>query len=489
MINIYSVFFLFRMMYVGMELLFGFFRYCASFRIRFTNVLLTYLIIYLFFSYSLTRSCFSAYLCRFLKMDNNGISGLRPKGPAPALEVRVIRKWVPKYRENELHFVFVDEEGMGIQAFVKGKNCKTLDSKLCLQTCYQIKGYGCTDPDNFTNTLTHPATMNLGNATVITSIPDNENIPKQYFELATRRRMEVQAKTEGIVDKKTHENRPYVVLSLKDCSNQDVTVALWEEIATVKSRFNRAEIEAGAAPVILAMTGLKAKTYYGTLQLSSTSSTHVYLNPQTVETETLKEMYKNSDMQNWEITTPTDLEVPISHLLQSNASIIGKSFIIRGKITEIMSYNDWYYTACPKCRQTVLQTGSNLVCVDDGNLDKAVCMYRIPVKISDKTGTITGTIFDRAANQLLQQTCEEALTKQNLTQQLQSMENKEAKFQIQVQPDLKNRSIRCTINNANYLHTETTYHTSTSTPPITTPQPVTPPPKGQNINYLSLNMS
>uniref|UniRef100_A0A251TN62 Putative nucleic acid-binding, OB-fold protein n=3 Tax=Helianthus annuus TaxID=4232 RepID=A0A251TN62_HELAN len=179
---------------------------------------------------------------------------------------------------------------MGIQAFVKGKNCKTLDSKLCLQTCYQIKGYGCTDPDNFTNTLTHPATMNLGNATVITSIPDNENIPKQYFELATRRRMEVQAKTEGIVDKKTHENRPYVVLSLKDCSNQDVTVALWEEIATVKSRFNRAEIEAGAAPVILAMTGLKAKTYYGTLQLSSTSSTHVYLNPQTVETETLKEM-------------------------------------------------------------------------------------------------------------------------------------------------------------------------------------------------------
>ncbi|MFS7943764.1 putative nucleic acid-binding protein [Helianthus anomalus] len=161
-------------------------------------------------------------------MDSNGISGLRPKGPAPALEVRVIRKWVPKYRENELHFVFVDEEGMGIQAFVKGKNCKTLDSKLCLQTCYQIKGYGCTDPDNFTNTLTHPATMNLGNATVITSIPDNENIAKQYFELATRRRMEVQAKTEGIVDyigllqrriedKKTHDNRPYVVLSLKDC--------------------------------------------------------------------------------------------------------------------------------------------------------------------------------------------------------------------------------------------------------------------------------
>ncbi|MFS7946097.1 putative nucleic acid-binding protein [Helianthus anomalus] len=133
-------------------------------------------------------------------MDSNRISGLRPNGPAPALEVRVIRKWVPKYRENELRFVFVDEEGMGIQAFVKGKYCKTLDLKLCLQTCYEIKCYGCTEPDNFTNTLTHPAIMNLGNATVITSVPNNENIPKQFFDLATRRRAEFQAKTEGIVD-------------------------------------------------------------------------------------------------------------------------------------------------------------------------------------------------------------------------------------------------------------------------------------------------
>ncbi|XP_021998729.1 uncharacterized protein LOC110895713 isoform X2 [Helianthus annuus] len=271
-------------------------------------------------------------------MDSNRISGLRPNGPTPALEERVIRKWVPKYRENELQFVFIDEEGMGIQAFVKGKYCKTLDSKLCLQICYEIKGYGCKEPDNFTNTLTHPAIMNLGNATVITSVLNNENIPKQFFDLATRRRAEFQAKTEGIVDyigllvrriedKKTNNNKPYVVLAFKDCSNQDITVTLWEEIATDKTRFNRAEIEAASAPIILAMTGLKTKIYYGrgstgTLQLSSTSATHVYLNPQTIETELLKEMYEKMDMQNCAITTTPDLEVPISHLLQSNAGII-----------------------------------------------------------------------------------------------------------------------------------------------------------------------
>ncbi|MFS7961567.1 hypothetical protein Hanom_Chr08g00716621 [Helianthus anomalus] len=134
-------------------------------------------------------------------MDSNGISGLRPNGPAPTLEVCVIRKWVPKYRENELHFVFVDEEVYMLSGFLFCERKKLQKSclKLCLQTCYQIKGYGCTEPGNFTNTLTHPAIMNLGNATVITSIPDNENIPKQYFDLATRGRAEFQAKLEGVV--------------------------------------------------------------------------------------------------------------------------------------------------------------------------------------------------------------------------------------------------------------------------------------------------
>ncbi|KAM0008266.1 putative nucleic acid-binding, replication factor A [Helianthus debilis subsp. tardiflorus] len=204
-------------------------------------------------------------------------------------------------------------------------------------------------------------------------------------------------------------------------------------------------------------------------------------------------MYEKSDMQNCAITTTTNLEVPISHLLQSNAGIIGKRFTIKGKITEVMSDKNWHYNACPKCRQTLIQTGSKWFCVDDGTYDKAVpntkCRYQILVKISDNTGTINGTVFDQAANQLLQQTCEETLTKENQTQLLQSMKNREAHFQVQAEQDLKNRSIRCTVNSANYLQPQTNY-TSTSTPSIPTPKPVTPPPKIQNTSSAkrSLNM-
>ncbi|MFS8009420.1 putative nucleic acid-binding, replication factor A [Helianthus anomalus] len=168
----------------------------------------------------------------------------------------------------------------------------------------------------------------------------------------------------------------------------------------------------------------------------------------------------------------------------------GKRFTIKGKITEIMSNKNWDYNACPKCRQTMIQTGSELFCVDDETYDKVVYMYRIPVKISDNTTTINDTVFDQAANQLLQQTCAETLTKENQTELLQSMKNTEAQFQVQAEQDLKNHSIRYTVNSANYVQTQTTNYTSTSTPPITTPKPVTPPPTRQNTTSAkrSLNM-
>ncbi|MFS8004838.1 hypothetical protein Hanom_Chr13g01230461 [Helianthus anomalus] len=69
------------------------------------------------------------------------------------------------------------------------------------------------------------------------------------------------------------------------------------------------------------------------------------------------------------------------------------------------------------------------------------------------------------------------------------MKNREAQFQIQVEQDLKNRSIRCNVNIAKYLQSQTSY-ISTSTPPIPTPKPVTPPPKIQNTSSAkrSLNM-
>ncbi|MFS7970347.1 hypothetical protein Hanom_Chr09g00819971 [Helianthus anomalus] len=44
-------------------------------------------------------------------------------------------------------------------------------------------------------------------------------------------------------------------------SNQDITVKLWEEIATTPSRFDRAQIDAATTPAVIAITALKPKIF------------------------------------------------------------------------------------------------------------------------------------------------------------------------------------------------------------------------------------
>ncbi|KAJ0891653.1 hypothetical protein HanPSC8_Chr09g0356561 [Helianthus annuus] len=67
--------------------------------------------------------------------------------------------------------------------------------------------------------------IRLGSASVFTPIADTQELPTQYFEFATRRKMEIEAKKErGIVDfiriylkleeKTSKKGRPYVVLTL-----------------------------------------------------------------------------------------------------------------------------------------------------------------------------------------------------------------------------------------------------------------------------------
>ncbi|XP_035840216.1 uncharacterized protein LOC118487455 [Helianthus annuus] len=99
-------------------------------------------------------------------------------------------------------------------------------------------------------------------------------------------------------------------------SNQDITVKLWEEIATTPSRFDRPQINAATTPRIIAMTTLKPRSSTRWIQLQSTNATYVYLNPNTVKTGILKDMYNNPETQNSAMAMASENLVTISSLQQ-----------------------------------------------------------------------------------------------------------------------------------------------------------------------------
>lgn len=82
-----------------------------------------------------------------------------------------------------------------------------------------------------------------------------------------------------------------------------------------------------------------------------------------------------------------------------------------------------------------------------------------------------GVIFDNAATQLLEVPCREILQKDNTIQLLKMVRKKEAKFQVQVEKDIKTGVTRCIVNNAILLNAEA----SGSTTPTTPKNPPTPP--------------
>jgi hypothetical protein len=43
-------------------------------------------------------------------MTSEAIESLQPEGPAIPLNIRVIRKWLPYWREQELCYLFVDNQ-------------------------------------------------------------------------------------------------------------------------------------------------------------------------------------------------------------------------------------------------------------------------------------------------------------------------------------------------------------------------------------------
>ncbi|KAJ0545382.1 putative nucleic acid-binding, replication factor A [Helianthus annuus] len=423
-------------------------------------------------------------------MEHPGVSELRPSKSAPTIHVRVLRSWVPDYRDNELPFLLVDQEGLGIQAVTKENDCTNVRSRLQIQRCYEISRYACVAADDFTAVITHPAMIKLGSASVLTPIADTQEFPTQYFDFATRRKMEIEAKKErGIVDfigiylkledKTSKKGRPYVVFTLRDISNQDMSVALWKEIATSTHRFNRRNIETAASPAIVAFTSLKVNDQ-NDLQLQSTNATYVFVNPHHLEAELLKEMWQNQEPHHPALQIMPDNYVPIADLLQlQTTEIEGRTFNIKAEITETETTKGWSYTACPKCNQSVLQVNTQWFCTRDAMQEKANTMYRIFVTLSDNTERIKAVIFDHAGRQLLGLTCEELAEKEDPINTLYSLMAKEALMSIQLQHDKRMRTLKCLVNKASYPVVENIEATSSSvTDAIKTPAPTTPGQKG-----------
>ncbi|KAK1411421.1 hypothetical protein QVD17_37970 [Tagetes erecta] len=174
-------------------------------------------------------------------MEKYDFSHVTNGGRAYPLKVRLIRKWNPSFRAHETCFLFVDTQGYAIQGNASGSEQKPVEEIIVVGSCYLLTRYGHGNPDKHSNILTHSCNLVLGRATRFEPIADDEELPREFYDIANRNRME------AACDK---DNQVVVI-----------RVNLWEEVIKSLDRYPRPVLEVAIPPRIVAMTALKVKSY------------------------------------------------------------------------------------------------------------------------------------------------------------------------------------------------------------------------------------
>ncbi|KAK1414464.1 hypothetical protein QVD17_30208 [Tagetes erecta] len=404
------------------------------------------------------------HLKRQEAMEDIEIASLAFGSAAIPLNVRVLRKWKPSGRHNEICCLFVDKQGVAIQAVATNSEIRHVDNSLSVGSCYTIDNYGCAKVDPFTNVLNHCTHLSIGMSSSFNPIPDTNEIPREYFDFASRSRMLSVCDKEyqvidyiGYVQKiehfQTKEKRPYVVISIRDCSNKDIKITLWEEICTRPDRYNKHVIESAPDPRIVAATSVKVKNFQGQIKLQSSTATYVYLHPLSIETHLLLDLYHNGRDAILALDDGDIMEDPtitLSEMMAKPAEQInGQTFNIIGHIMYI-PIQEWCHVACQSCNKDTTPAGPKWYCSRHGLNDTPRYVYRVNCVIRDLSGTINATLYDEGITTLIGQPCQAIVENDqhidisNNPALMEKVILKESKFRVKPTKNPRSGATRCT---------------------------------------------
>ncbi|GKD98510.1 nucleic acid-binding, OB-fold protein [Tanacetum coccineum] len=243
-----------------------------------------------------------------IEPEVSNIISLKPTDYNKTIEVIVYRKWVSKHvltrQATKFCCMLIDKQGTAIQANMDAKDIKYFDQLLELGSAYRITGFSCEHTSIWERTLENPISLAFGKFISVQEIP-NANFPEHYFNFASYNELPARLHLKNVVltdyigyiqgvsilytsgnatSNRTHRR----IIDIQNLSGNIIRLTLWHEMAL---SFNVREYEEMEKPVIIAVSSCLVKQFNG-LQLSGTSATHYYLNPNIPETYHIKQQYQ-----------------------------------------------------------------------------------------------------------------------------------------------------------------------------------------------------
>ncbi|PWA34426.1 nucleic acid-binding, OB-fold protein [Artemisia annua] len=308
-----------------------------------------------------------------VEQEDVDIMNLKPGDLGKPLDLKVYRKWIskniPDPSPTGICFMLIDKKGGAIQATGQLPDMRQLDTRLQVDGCYRIQGYGCKRTDNWQRTLDNKVTLLFGRYTQVAPIQD-EGFPQHYFSFAAY-------------------NEPDSPFLLR--SGNVVMLTLWNELAT---GFPITTLDDMDQPVIIAASSCWAKRHAGTIQLSSTPATAVYLNPKVPEADHIERAYKEL-MSSAPSILLQQIQAPDADE-QRPPQVMTLAMIMEAASHSITS-RGWYFNRCRGCGNPIEEHMPHRHCQEPGTLPAA--NYR--ATLADVTGSIVVACYSPAAHSLV----------------------------------------------------------------------------------------
>ncbi|PWA36733.1 nucleic acid-binding, OB-fold protein [Artemisia annua] len=363
------------------------------------------------------------------------LTELNPANNTKYIEVRVYRKWtsvkVPGFDPTGFSCMLLDKKGTAIQANADLKDKERFERDLQINSVYKIQGFGFDKPDTWGKTLDNDIVLCLGKYTQIDPLQDTD-FPYHYFNFAAFNELNARLEKKNLiltdyigyvhnVDKTKEYGGATTTrvkvrnIGIRNLNNNVVLFTLWNDDA---DNFSEDEYGQMKQPVILAVSSCYLKRYAelhltyvfvfnctGQIQLSATSATRYYFNPDVQETKELLAAYNEANatgpqlevqterLTNWEDERNRN-RVPLATLLQTDPKTQQRVLFTQdAMILQVDTTHDWYYQKCDECGGKLRYGYLHGQCHQYGTEPKPQNSYCFRIVITDGTGNALMSCF------------------------------------------------------------------------------------------------
>ncbi|GKD09836.1 DNA helicase [Tanacetum coccineum] len=225
-------------------------------------------------------------------------------------------------------------------------------------------------------------------------------------------------------------------ISFTDCGNV-VEFTMWDDLA---KQFNKEEIEKLSRPIIIAVSSCKVSKYRD-LQLSATSATYYYINPQTPEAKYAYTEYRYENLEQEKLRNRQTLHT----LIQQNPETFpGVRFTCVATITSVAENRSWNYASCSECNKKSTKVDGIYSCEDHGIQEPLTYRYNFKATVSYATAVAYFTFLTKAGEKIVGSPCSE------LVARYKSMDQRSGQFTVvdilDIQPALETEQTGITLD-------------------------------------------